>query len=132
MITEGPDRHRPARRKTTDRSGKSTAGHGQAEKRIEGYLWTVPEELERYKSIVSHSPALAFVQRVGPGANVQNNGSDSFAIGKRNYLTLKKIFWKNGILIDAEDVGGSHARTMYLDVGSGRVWLSISGVEKEL
>ena len=70
--------------------------------------------------------------KVAGGANVQNNGSDSFAIGKRNYLTLKKIFWKNGVLIDAEDVGGCHARTMYLDVGSGRVWLSISGAEKEL
>jgi len=29
-------------------------------------------------------------------------------------------------------VGGTAARTMYLEVGTGRVWLSTAGVEKEL
>ena len=72
------------------------------------------------------------VVKVAGGANVNNIGNDKFAIGKRNFILLKKMFWKNGILIDAQDVGESHARTMYLEVGSGRVWLSTSGVEKEL
>lgn len=69
---------------------------------------------------------------VAGGASVQNVGSDRFAIGKRNFIFLKKLFWKNDILMDAEDVGGSHARTMYLDIGSGRVWLSTRGVTTEL
>lgn len=69
---------------------------------------------------------------VAGGANVQNVGNDRFAIGKRNFILLKKLFWKNSILIDAEDVGGSCARTMYLEIGTGRVWLSTSGVEKEM
>ena len=72
------------------------------------------------------------VVTVAGGANVQNVGTDSFAIGKRNYTILKKILWKNGVMIAAEDVGGSHARTMYLEVGSGRVWLSTAGEAKEL
>lgn len=42
-------------------------------------------------------------------------------IGKHNYLMLRKIFWKNGVLIDGEHVGGSISRTMRLNVGSGRV-----------
>jgi len=65
--------------------------------------------------------------KVAGGANVRSNGTDHFAIGKRNYIMLKKIFWKNGVLIDGEDVGGTVARTMHLEIGTGRVWLSVAG-----
>jgi chemotaxis protein CheD len=44
-----------------------------------------------------------------------------FNIGKRNYLTMRKIFWKAGVLVQAEDVGGLAARTVRLEVASGRV-----------
>ena len=50
-----------------DRSHKSAAGQGAAEKRTEEQLRTALEELERYKSVVSKSRALAFVWRVAPG-----------------------------------------------------------------
>jgi chemotaxis protein CheD len=46
-----------------------------------------------------------------------------FNIGKRNYLSMRKIFWKAGVLIHAEDVGGLASRTVRLEVGSGRVLL---------
>jgi chemotaxis protein CheD len=69
---------------------------------------------------------------VAGGANVHNVDSDRFAIGKRNYAILRKVLWQNGVLIAAEDVGGSDPRTMYLELGSGRVWLSTAGVEREL
>ncbi len=72
------------------------------------------------------------VVKVAGGANTQGANGDHFAIGKRNYIILKKMFWKNGILIDGEDVGGSIARTMYLDINAGRVWLNIAGDDKEL
>jgi len=72
------------------------------------------------------------VVKVAGGARVHEADDDRFQIGKRNYVILKKLFWKNGILIDAEDVAGTSARTMYLQIGTGRVWLSTAGVEKEL
>jgi chemotaxis protein CheD len=72
------------------------------------------------------------VVKVAGGANVQGKSDDRFAIGKRNYIILKKIFWKNGIMIESEDVGGVSARTMYLEIGSGRCWLSTAGREKPL
>jgi len=72
------------------------------------------------------------VVKVAGGANVQRSDNDRFAIGKRNHVVLKKLFWKNGILIEAEDVGKDIARTMYLEIGSGRVWMTTGGVEKEL
>lgn len=71
------------------------------------------------------------VIKVAGGANVQNN-QDHFEIGKRNYIILRKLLWKNGLMIKAEDVGGAVARTMYLDVGTGRTWLNIGGKELEL
>jgi len=72
------------------------------------------------------------VVKVAGGANVHGNNGDRFAVGKRNYITLKKMFWKNGILIDKEEVGGTVARTMYLEIGTGRVWLSTAGQERDL
>ncbi|MEW6516015.1 MAG: chemotaxis protein CheD [candidate division FCPU426 bacterium] len=59
-------------------------------------------------------------------------GDDFFAIGKRNILMLRKLLWKNDILIAKEDVGGSISRTLYLEVGTGKTWLHSSGQEWEL
>jgi chemotaxis protein CheD len=68
--------------------------------------------------------------KVAGGATVSS--TDYFAIGKKNYIALKNIFWKSGILIDAEDIGGNLARTLHVEVGSGRVWLSHGGEERDL
>ena len=72
------------------------------------------------------------IVKVAGGANVHDSSTDRFAIGKRNFITLKKIFWKNNILIKSKDIGGSKARTMYMEIGTGRVWLSIAGAEQDL
>ncbi len=45
----------------------------------------------------------------------------TFNIGKRNYLALRKIFWKNGVLIQAENVGGNVSRTLKIEIGTGAV-----------
>ena len=66
------------------------------------------------------------VVRVAGGAQ----GMDSegiFNIGKRNYLALRKVLWKAGVLVQAEDVGGNVPRTVRLEVGSGRFWLRGAG-----
>ncbi len=59
------------------------------------------------------------VKIAGGSQLLDDNGT--FNIGKRNYIMLRKIFWKNSVLIDAEDVGGSISRTLRLNVGTGRV-----------
>ncbi len=61
---------------------------------------------------------------VAGGASVNHAQTDRFAIGKRNFVVFKKLLWKNGILISAQDVGGEIARTMRLEIASGRVLLS--------
>jgi chemotaxis protein CheD len=54
------------------------------------------------------------------GAEVINDAG-VFAIGKRNRTILRKIFWKDGISIAAEDTGGNQARTMSLVLQTGEV-----------
>jgi len=59
------------------------------------------------------------VKVAGGSQLLDDNGT--FNIGKRNYLALRKIFWKNGVMIDAESVGGSVSRTMRLNITTGEV-----------
>jgi chemotaxis protein CheD len=74
------------------------------------------------------------VVKVAGGAHAAANPDDDrFQIGKRNFVALRKIFWKNGVMITASDVGGAQtSRTMWIDVGSGVVTLKIAGVESVL
>lgn len=58
---------------------------------------------------------------------------DHFQIGKRNIVALRRLLWKNGVLIRAEDVGGCQtARTMVLHVATGQVLLRVNGVDRPL
>lgn len=51
-----------------------------------------------------------------------------FNIGKRNHTLLRKMFWKNNVMIDFEDVGGSINRTLKLEIKTGQAWLKASGM----
>lgn len=70
------------------------------------------------------------IKVAGGSSLLDDNGT--FNIGKRNYLALRKIFWKNGVLIDSEHVGGQLSRTVRMNVGTGRISLRIRGEEIEL
>lgn len=70
------------------------------------------------------------VKIAGGSQLLDDNGT--FNIGKRNYLALRKIFWKNGVLIHAENVGGSISRTLRLEVGTGNVFLKTRSGEVPL
>jgi chemotaxis protein CheD len=63
------------------------------------------------------------------GAQVMNDTS-MFNIGKRNLLALRKALWKCGLVTHAEETGGTVARTVRMEVGSGRVWLQSPGGER--
>ena len=52
-----------------------------------------------------------------------------FNIGKRNHIAARKIFWKNKIMIDYEEVGGSVNRTIKLSIKTGETWLKTLGQE---
>ena len=63
------------------------------------------------------------VVKIAGGGSPLGNLS-SYDIGDRNVTVLRKILWKNSLLIAAEDVGGSKPRTLRLHNGTGEVTVS--------
>jgi chemotaxis protein CheD len=55
----------------------------------------------------------------------------AFDIGKRNYMAMRKIFWKAGVLVQAEEIGGAVSRTVGLEIGSGKVFLRAGGHKEQ-
>lgn len=74
------------------------------------------------------------IVKVAGGAHAgPNEEEDRFQIGKRNLLALRKLLWKNGVLVHAQDTGGVQcSRTMWVDVATGDVTLKINGTETSL
>lgn len=54
-----------------------------------------------------------------------------FNIGKRNYTALKKMFFKNNVIIDRQDVGGNVNRTVRLEISTGDIYMKTSGSAEE-
>lgn len=70
------------------------------------------------------------IVKVAGGASfVNENNSDHFEIGKRNILMLRKLLWKNNVLLKSSEVGGAVSRTMSLDIDTGEVRLRVNGEE---
>ncbi len=68
---------------------------------------------------------------VAGGSNI-NDENNVFEIGKKNYTILRKILWKNNLLIKAEHVGDKISRTLSLYIENGDVWLRAAGQETRL
>jgi chemotaxis protein CheD len=66
------------------------------------------------------------VKAVGGAQLLDENGV--FNIGKRNYLAMRKIFWRNNVMVTAEHVGGSVNRTVRLEMSTGQVFVKVSGL----
>ncbi len=64
--------------------------------------------------------------KVAGGSQLLGN-REHFQIGRRNYAALRKIFLKNNVLIDNENVGGTKARTLFLEIATGNVWIKVMG-----
>ena len=71
------------------------------------------------------------VAKVAGGARLLDS-KGLFKIGERNYTVLRKVLWKNDILIASESVGGSQSRTMLLYMEDGRTTIKSGGKETEL
>jgi chemotaxis protein CheD len=71
------------------------------------------------------------IARAAGGASMVA-GADVFEIGKRNYVAMRRILWKAGLLLHAEAMGGTQFRTMKLEIGNGRLWLLEGGGPSEL
>jgi chemotaxis protein CheD len=71
------------------------------------------------------------VMAAGGAQMLDPNGT--FNIGKKNLLAMRKIFWKAGVLVRKEEIGGVDSRTVRIEVATGKVMLRTSGsVEQEM
>jgi chemotaxis protein CheD len=68
---------------------------------------------------------------VAGGAQIMDS-SGFFSIGKRNYQALLEALAKEGLKIEAEQVGGLVNRTMHLNIATGGLSLKVSGQAKDI
>jgi chemotaxis protein CheD len=71
------------------------------------------------------------IVKVAGGAQLMDQNK-FFNIGERNFLILRKILWKNNILIKGSDVGGVISRTLRFELETGKVTVKSINGETEL
>jgi chemotaxis protein CheD len=64
---------------------------------------------------------------VAAGGAEMLDTSRTFNIGHRNHIAMRKFFWKAGVIVHKEEIGGTSSRTVSIDVASGRVQLRMPG-----
>jgi chemotaxis protein CheD len=67
------------------------------------------------------------IVKIAGGAKRLSSKTDSFNIGNNNYIAIRKVLWKKGLLIQSQDVGGEIPRTMYFDISNGIVTIKSHG-----
>jgi len=60
------------------------------------------------------------IVKIAGGASILDD-SNYFRIGEKNIMALRKMFWKNNVLIDGEDTGKNYNRTVRLELANGVV-----------
>jgi chemotaxis protein CheD len=72
------------------------------------------------------------IVKAAGGASILDD-TNFFRIGQKNIMAMRKIFWKNNVLIEKEDTGLNYNRTVRLELSTGKVYIRSSGGEmKEL
>jgi len=81
-------------------------------------------EIQRVAGGISRPTDL--IVKLAGGANVADP-NNTFNIGKRNALAIKKILWQHGMGAIAEDLGKDFSRTVTMERDSGKIVLSCPG-----
>ena len=83
----------------------------------------VPALFEEMKRVGANQDIRKYTIKLAGGAKIMDM-NDTFQIGKRNVLAIKKALWALGTGVVSEDVGGTISRTVTIDLGTGVVSLS--------
>jgi chemotaxis protein CheD len=86
----------------------------------------IPALLNEMVKFGCHKKGKGMVVKLCGGANVMDT-NDTFQIGKRNALAIKKILWAYGMGAVSEDLGKNFSRTVSISVETGQVTLSSPG-----
>jgi len=72
------------------------------------------------------------IRVAGGSSSKANEEDDFFKIGHRNFLSLRKYLWNEGLMLKAYDVGGYGSRTVTLEVENGKMLIKTQGSLKQL
>lgn len=84
----------------------------------------IPEFLRRAYRYGAEKGRL-LLKAAGGAQMLDENGF--FRIGKNNIEMMHKIMKQENLIIQAEDIGGFLCRSLYLEVGTGKVWVKSPG-----
>jgi len=62
------------------------------------------------------------IVKVAGGSSILDD-SNFFRIGQKNITAMRKLFWKNNVLIEGEDTGSNYNRTISIHISTGKVFL---------
>ena len=85
-----------------------------------------------YKAMTSMGVTKKFLEVKIIGGSTMRSGPKGFDIGKRNYLAARKFLWQAGLFADAEDIGGSSPRNVYMNIEDGTIIIRSVGKERVL
>ena len=85
----------------------------------------IPKLLEEMKKLGYDGKNRLIVKLAG-GASIMDP-NNTFRIGKRNVLAIRKILWRFRLGAIAEDVGGNISRSVAIDMNTGKVIISSPG-----
>jgi len=71
------------------------------------------------------------VAKLAGGARLLDK-KNIFNVGERNIVIVRKVLWKNDILIKGMDIGGAISRTVRLYMETGKTTVRNKGEEKEI
>jgi len=86
----------------------------------------VPALLSEMEQLGCNGNGSGMIVKLVGGARIMDP-NNTFNIGKRNVLAIKKVLWSLKMGAVAEDVGGNISRTVAVHVDTGRVVISSSG-----
>ncbi len=72
------------------------------------------------------------IRVAGGSSSKENEKEDIFQIGRRNFVSLRKYLWDDGLMLKAFDIGGYGSRTVTLEVGTGKMLIKARDFLKEL
>ncbi len=85
-----------------------------------------------YRAMTSMGVTKKFLEVKIVGGSTMQMSPKGFDIGKRNYLAARKFLWQQGLFVDAENIGGSSPRNVYMNIEDGTVTIRSVGKEKVL
>ncbi len=104
--------------------------HQERAQKLPGYFadTAIPALLELMQSSGAAANLRKVIVKMTGGANVMDK-NNTFNIGKRNVLAIKKGLWGQRMGAVAEDVGGSISRTVSVNMDDGKVIITSPGRE---